>query len=49
MYCELDKIAKDMPPAKAILNELLDGPNIAVLEMDEKVLTRAFCSPTLTI
>ena len=49
IYCELDKVTKDMLAAKAILNELLDGPKIAVPNMDEKILTRAFCSPTVTI
>ena len=38
-----------MPAAKAILNELLDGPQIDVLDIDERILTRAFCSPTVTI
>ena len=49
IYCELDSVTKDMPAAKAILNELLDGSKIAVPNMNDKILTRAFCSPTVTI
>ena len=49
IYCELDKVTKDMPAAKAILNELLDGPNSALPNVDEEILTRAFCSPAVII
>ena len=49
IYSELDKVTKDMPSAKAILNELLDDPTTAEPGMHDKILSLAFSSPIVTI
>lgn len=48
IFCELDKVTKDMPSAKAILTELTDDSKTSP-GMHDKILTLAFCSPTVTI
>ncbi len=49
IYCELDRVTKDMPSAKAILNELLDDPETATPGLHDKILSLAFSHPAVTI
>lgn len=48
-YCELDKATKDMPSAKAILDDLLHDPTSAPPGLHDKIVSLAFCSPIVTI
>lgn len=47
VYYELDRVTKDMPLAKAILDELLDDSRPPP-DMHDKILSLAFISPTVT-
>ena len=48
IYCELDRVIKDMPSVKAILAELMDDSKASSPGMHDKILTLAFSSPMVT-
>ena len=49
IYDELDKATKDMPEAKALIDNYFNDPNSPALGIHDKILSVALCSPTVTI
>ena len=49
IYCELDKVTKDMPEAKLILNDLLDDTKKTAPGLPDKILSLAFSSSSVTL
>ena len=47
IYYELDRVTKDMPSVKALLDQLADDSKAFPPGMHDKILSLAFCSPTV--